>query len=994
MTEENRKGFEELMFTPDGNLGALKIKIEDIRIVAVEHPFKGIALLATLSTGRSFGQVEKYVKYKPTKEEIFKVITEIFKELQPEKITQKKDSRIDNKVINNKPCIKTDNIKKDINVEKTKQRIRMKKNNEITVKSLNIYQDVSNNYSNDYSQESLFNNTTYSIIDHNRPLNIFNFYNCKTLYFKTILKNHNYGKCNFNAELEFEIVDGYGETVYEETIVKFISQDDTEVTILNKFEVKDFAFPEDKEELPKEYGVLYSFKDEVLDIKNFTMEYGDKVSENLNPFFQIDDIILYRDDIDARHKVFDKNITEYINIRINCEYILEERDFFKYELFFILRNSKGRIIKEFKEIGEALYEDRNFYIELEFDSEIVAKLIPGVYTIDVEFFNCVIKEIYFEISDFDEISYENERSHIIINQSIAADDDDEFLEGLNNLTGLGEIKEKLKEIRNFKEYLKIKDKYLKNVQKHKDRFHFWFSGNPGTGKTKVALELGKILKNMGILSKGNVYSVGRNHLIGQFIGQTALKTAEAIDKARGGILFIDEAYSLFKGDDYKDYGSEVIEILLSELSNGSGDLSIIVAGYPEEMNILKKSNPGLFSRFSYVFEFPDYNPNELLTIAKKKAKARGLTISKDAIKYLKSKIDDIYRTRENNFGNARFINYVIEKSEINLANRTSGDYGNEKIELILEAEDFKEVFKDFKREKYNIEIDELLLIKSIEELNRFTGIKNIKTEIKELTKLLKYYQEEGIDYEKRNFSLHSVFKGNPGTGKTTVARVLSKIYKSLGVLEKGHIIECDRSSLVKGYIGQTAIQTNQMIERAMGGILFIDEAYSLTNKSERDFGIEAIEILLKRMEDSRGKFIVICAGYTDEMNSFLESNPGLKSRFDKVFVFQDYAEEELYEILISILSDYQLEIDKEEVISTIKEIINKIYKSRDRHFGNAREIRKIAEQVIRNHDLRLASLTKYQRNSLNINEIDLNDLKITYSELKAEKIKVGFTLYE
>lgn len=867
----------------------------------------------------------------------------------------------------------------------------MKKNNEVTVKSVNIYPKYG---IMEVESMNLFEVHNMKSYKYNRPLNIFNIYYCRTLYFELVIINNNYGKNYYDAKLKLDISNLNFETVYEVNISRFISKEESEVTIVTECKIKDFDIPLFKDNMPRDCNLTYWLNEKILVSKEFTMEYGVEVSEDENPFFLINDVSLYRDDIDARHKVFDKKITEYINVRINCEYILEERDFFKYELFFILRNSKGRIIKQFKEIGEAYFDDRYFYIELEFDSDIVTKLLPDVYTIEVEFFNCVIKEISFEISDYDEISNDDERSHKIINQSIEADDDDEFLEGLNNLTGLGEIKEKLKEIRNFKEYLKIKDKYLKNVQKHKDRFHFWFSGNPGTGKTKVALELGKILKNMGILSKGNVYSVGRNHLIGQFIGQTALKTAEAIDKARGGILFIDEAYSLFKGDDYKDYGSEVIEILLSELSNGSGDLSIIVAGYPEEMNILKKSNPGLFSRFSYVFEFPDYNPNELLTIAKKKAKARCLIISKDAIKYLKSKIDDIYRTRENNFGNARFINYVIEKSEINLANRTSGDYGNEKIELILEAEDFKEVFKDFKREKYNIEIDELLLIKSLEELNRFTGIKNIKTEIKELTKLLKYYQEEGIDYEKRNFSLHSVFKGNPGTGKTTVARVLSKIYKSLGVLEKGHIIECDRSSLVKGYIGQTAIQTNQMIERAMGGILFIDEAYSLTNKSERDFGIEAIEILLKRMEDSRGKFIVICAGYTDEMNSFLESNPGLKSRFDKVFVFQDYAEEELYEILISILSDYQLEIDKEEVISTIKEIINKIYKSRDRHFGNAREIRKIAEQVVRNHDLRLASLSKYQRNNININEIDKEDLKITYSELKAEKVKVGFTLYE
>ncbi len=867
----------------------------------------------------------------------------------------------------------------------------MKKNTNIFVKSLNIYPGDG---INENRSLSIFEDETQLSYDNNRPLSIFNFYNFNKLKFELILINNNFGKKYLYANLRFVISDCNDEVVYEININKFISKEEPEIKIINIYEVNDFEFPEDKESLPNEYNVIYWLDDEILISKEFTMEYGDEVTEDENPFFHITDVTLCRDDFDIKHKVFDKKITDSINIRLTCEYILEEREFFKYELFFVLRNYKGRIIKEFKEEGEVYDYETEFFIDTEIDSGTVSKLTTGEYTIDVEFFNVVIKEIPFEISGYDEISSEDERSHKVINQRIATGDDDDFLEGLNKLTGLGEIKEKLKEIRNFKEYLKVKDKNLTDVQKHKDRFHFWFSGNPGTGKTKVALELGKVLKNLGVLSTGNVYSVGRNHLIGQYIGQTAIKTEEAINKARGGILFIDEAYSLFKGSEYKDYGSEVIELLLREMSNGPGDLSIIVAGYPNEMNMLKTSNPGLFSRFNYVFDFPDYTPEELLSIGKKKAKVRGLIISNDAIKYLNQKIVDTYRTREDNFGNARFINSIIEKAEINLANRSSGEYAEEKIELKLEAEDFKEVFKINKREKYNTEIDELSLLRSMEELNKLTGINNIKKEIEKLTKLLKYYQEEGIDYDKRNFSLHTVFKGNPGTGKTTVARILARIYKSLGVLEKGHIIECDRSSLVKGYIGQTAIQTNQMIERAMGGILFIDEAYSLSNKSERDFGIEAVEIILKRMEDSRGKFIVICAGYTDEMNLFLESNPGLKSRFDKVFVFQDYSEDELYEILESILLDYNLEATNPDVINSLKGIINKTYNSRDKHFGNAREIRKIAEQIVRNHDLRLASLTKYQRKDINLNEIEIEDLTITFSELKTEKIKVGFTLYE
>lgn len=850
----------------------------------------------------------------------------------------------------------------------------MKKNKDIFAKCLNIYpdDDIDLNY---YKR---------------RSCTAFNVGNCSKLFFELVLINKNFEKKDFEIELVFEITDLRCEQAYEETIKQFISKNEYEIVIIRSIDIKNLVHPDFT---GMNFSAYYIYNNSELATISFTVYNGKKVTKDMNTFIKIKDLILYRNDIEINHKVFDKTITNEINLKLFCEFNFGITHFQRYELFFLLRNFNRRIIYEQRYFEEYDYKDDTI-IEVELDSKLVSKLKPGKYSIEIEFFNTVIKEINFEISDYDEISSDDERSHKVLNQRIAIDDDDDFLEGLNNLAGLDEIKEKLKKIRKFKEYLKVKDKFLNSAEKHKDRFYFWFSGNPGTGKTKVALELGKILKNLGVLSTGNVYSVGRNHLIGQYIGQTAIKTEEAINKARGGILFIDEAYSLFKGSDYKDYGYEVIELLLSEMSNGPGDLSIIVAGYPKEMNLLKTSNPGLFSRFNYVFDFPDYNPDELLTIAKKKAKARGLIISNDAIKYLNEKIVDIYRTRENNFGNARFINSVIEKAEINLASRSSGEYAEEKIELKLDVEDFKEVFKINMREKYNTDIDELSLSRSIEELNKLTGIKNIKTEIEDLTKLLKYYQEEGIDYDKRNFSLHTVFKGNPGTGKTTVARILAKIYKSLGVLEKGHIVECDRSSLVKGYIGQTAIQTNQMIERAMGGILFIDEAYSLTNKSDRDFGIEAVEIILKRMEDSRGKFIVICAGYTDEMNLFLESNPGLKSRFDKVFVFQDYSKDELYAILISILSFYNLEAIKEDVIKSLKEIINKVFKSKDKHFGNAREIRKIAEQIVRNHDLRFASLTKYERKDLNLNEIDIKDLTITFSEIKAEKIKVGFTLYE
>ena len=177
-----------------------------------------------------------------------------------------------------------------------------------------------------------------------------------------------------------------------------------------------------------------------------------------------------------------------------------------------------------------------------------------------------------------------------------------------------------------------------------------------------------------------------------------------------------------------------------------------------------------------------------------------------------------------------------------------------------------------------------ILFESLAELNALTGLDSVKTEVNEMVKLVRFYQESGKDVLNK-FSLHTVFTGNPGTGKTTVARILSRIYKGLGILEKGHLIEVDRQGLVAGYVGQTAIKTADKVNEAVGGILFIDEAYSLANESggQHDFGGESIQVILKRMEDLRGKFGVIVAGYTENMQDFINSNPGLRSTRNQIF---------------------------------------------------------------------------------------------------------------
>jgi len=268
-----------------------------------------------------------------------------------------------------------------------------------------------------------------------------------------------------------------------------------------------------------------------------------------------------------------------------------------------------------------------------------------------------------------------------------------------------------------------------------------------------------------------------------------------------------------------------------------------------------------------------------------------------------------------------------------------------------------------------------LLYESMAELNALTGLENIKNEVNEMIKLVRFYQETGKDVLNK-FSLHTVFTGNPGTGKTTVARILSRIYKGLGILEKGHLIEVDRQSLVAGYVGQTAIKTGEKVTEAMGGILFIDEAYSLANEhgGQHDFGAESIQVILKRMEDNRGKFGVIVAGYTDNMQDFITSNPGLRSRFDKYFLFDDYTPQDMYAIAMTLFAKEGVMPD-EASAQHLGNYFTFLHGMRDKHFGNARTVRLVVGESVKNQHLRLASMKKEERSKEVMETIIFDDVK-------------------
>ncbi|RMG27292.1 MAG: AAA family ATPase, partial [Bacteroidetes bacterium] len=629
-----------------------------------------------------------------------------------------------------------------------------------------------------------------------------------------------------------------------------------------------------------------------------------KVTPTDNPYISIKGVKLYEGaNKDGRKRKrtyyteFRDKDTRFVWIEFKAENKLD-RDWMcelTFNFYNDARQLKGRTI----ELHRIKKNQKTFTITSGWGSDHKGTWFADNYTVEIVFMDTLIGVIPFKVGD-EFIEGETQlltpdatgtMLGIPTTQELDKQSLEEVLAEMDELIGLESIKARLREYSQYLKFLNLRKE--KGFEDEKPvNLHVVFTGNPGTGKTTVARMLGKIYRKLGLLSRGHVHEVDRSDIIGEYIGQTAPKVKAAIDKARGGILFIDEAYSLARSnDDAKDYGREVIEMLVKEMSSGKGDLAIVVAGYPKEMDTFLHSNPGLKSRFTMRFDFPDYTPQELEEIAMLGAKRRSVEFAPEARTYLSKKLVDAYRSRSRTFGNARYVLSLVDEAKMNLGLRIMrsqelDSLTKEELSTITEA-DVAEIFEGTQRKKADIPIDEALLTSSLEELNSLIGLEKVKTEVNELVKLVKFYREIGKDVLSR-FSLHTVFTGNPGTGKTTVARIIGKIYKALGILERGHMLECDRQALVAGFLGQTAIKTAEVIEKAKGGVLFVDEAYSLSQGGPNDFGREAVETLLKRMEDLRGDLVVIAAGYPKNMQEFLEINPGLKSRFDRKLEFPDY----------------------------------------------------------------------------------------------------------
>jgi SpoVK/Ycf46/Vps4 family AAA+-type ATPase len=473
--------------------------------------------------------------------------------------------------------------------------------------------------------------------------------------------------------------------------------------------------------------------------------------------------------------------------------------------------------------------------------------------------------------------------------------------------------------------------------------HLIFTGNPGTGKTTVARLLGEIYRELGLLKRGHVVEVDRGGLVGPFIGQTAPKTLQKISEALDGVLFIDEAHRLWVPDSPNDYGSEAITTLLKAMEDYRSQLVVVLAGYSTEMRRFIEADPGLKSRFTRYIAFEDYSVSELDSIFQVIAEKAKVRLSDEAKNALAFVIKEMVRTKDEHFGNARDVRTLYQKVIERQANRLQVDRSADPA--LLEVNDIPPA-SEGRREN---------LDRYCAELESLIGLSTVKQEVKRLVNV-------AIANEKRvarelaplPISLHMVFMGNPGTGKTTVARLMGKIFAALGLLRSGHLIEKDQSGLVAGVVGQTAIKTQGVIKDSLDGVLFIDEAYALAQDGTRGFGQEAITTLLKEMEDKRDRLAVIVAGYTEEMKHFIASNPGLKSRFTRYLDFEDYSPSELSQIFVRFATSQSLRIES-DALEKVKALCERMYKTRGHDFGNGRAVRQLFESAIENQAMRIVA---------------------------------------
>jgi SpoVK/Ycf46/Vps4 family AAA+-type ATPase len=561
---------------------------------------------------------------------------------------------------------------------------------------------------------------------------------------------------------------------------------------------------------------------------------------------------------------------------------------------------------------------------------------------------------------------------------------EEAMAELDAMIGLQPVKEQVRSIAASVEA--ARRRAVAGVSTDKPMRHFVFLGPPGTGKTTVARVIAKIFYAFGLLDMPEVVEAQRSDLVGEYLGATAIKTNELIDSALGGVLFIDEAYSLVnEGDGQSDrFGIEAVQTLLKRAEDNREDLIIIMAGYEKQMESFLATNPGLGSRFASRIKFPTYAPSELRALANVQLDSHGESLSEPAERVLWDRLDEVGRRRiTDELGNGRFVRSLLEKAGQARDVRVMS-MGREPsaVELVtMEPADLEHAWNDLTSRLRGYE-ETPTLESALAELDELVGMEPVKRQVRAIAAQLgvaKLRDSHGLTSAPP--TRHFVFTGPPGTGKTTVARILGRIFAAQGLLVRPEVVEAHRGDLVGEHLGSTAIKTGKIIDSAIGGVLFIDEAYALHNEGYSGgdaYGSEAVQTLLKRAEDDRDRLVIVLAGYPHDMDRFLRSNPGLGSRFSTRVAFPSYSPDELAAItgLLAEQAGDDFDDDARESLQSLFASVS----ARIDELGNGRFARSLFERACATRDLRVVQLGE-SATAKDLTTITAVDLRTAFADL-------------